>query len=136
MWPNCVTWMTRCVFALSFAPFISVNFFAARTGSDFAATRAAEPSAAPTGPTVPELPAAVISTPPGAEATGPTGAIGRKAAGFLTLNERGALQPCLVQWIETFDPFGACTTSFETVAPLRAVFQLKTTSDLTAGGLR
>src|SRR4051794_12927165 len=99
--------------ALRPLPLSSVNFFAAWTCG--LALNEVRRSDAGTADTEPEPPAAIIRTPSGASAVGPTGASGRKAAAFLTVKERGAAQPWCVHLTETFDPFGALTTSFTTL---------------------
>src|SRR3954471_1824172 len=115
-------------------PFSSVNFFAACTcGLDLNELRRSE---AGTASIEPDAPAGTILTPAGAvAATGPTAASGRNAAVFFTVNARGAAQPWCVHLTETFDPFGALTTSFTAVTlPAALDFQVSTASASSFGG--
>src|SRR3954464_9085171 len=117
----------------SVLPLSSVYFLAACTWV-FALNAAGLPTVF-TLATEPELRASVMCTPAGALAAGPTGAIGRNTAVFFTVNARGALQPCFVHLTETFDPFGALTTSFTAVTlPAAFDFQVSTASASSFGG--
>src|SRR4051812_37765029 len=117
----------------SVLPLSSVYFLAACTC--VLALKAAGLATVFTRATDPELLASVMWTPAGALATGPTGAIGLNAAVFLTVKARGALQPRFVHLTETFDPFGALTTSFTAVTlPAAFDFQVSTASASSFGG--
>src|SRR3954447_9525082 len=125
--------MIRLEPALRPLPLSNVNFFAAWTcGLDLNDVRRSE---AGTASTEPDAPARTIFTPAGAFATGPTAPIGRKAAVFLTVNERGAAQPRCVHFTDTFEPFGALTTSFTTLTlPAAFDFHVSTASASSVGG--
>src|SRR3954453_12407855 len=118
--------------ALSLVPFSSLNFLAARTR--WLVLNTAGLPLFPGG-TTPEPLASAIRTPAGALATGPTAAIGRKTAVFLTVKARGALHPPFVHLTETFEPLGAVTTSFTAVTlPAAFDFQVSTASASSFGG--
>ena len=125
--------MIRFEPAFRLLPLSSLNFLAARTCLGLGPEAAGLPAES-TAATLPDDSAAVIFNPAGALAAGPTAPIGRKAAAFLTVNGRGALQPLVRAADRDLRTLGRVDHELHDLGALAVVFQVSTASAFTVGG--